>query len=100
MPFRLKNTGATYKWLVNKMFQKQIGKSMEIYVDNMLVKNKKLTIHVANLRQTFDILKKYKMRLNSKKCAFGVGFEKFIGFIMNKKGIVENPNKIKHVFDM
>ena len=57
MPFRLKNAGATYQRLVNKMFNKQIGRNMEVYVDDMLVKSKEELAHLDNLRETFTTLK-------------------------------------------
>ena len=65
MPFGLKNAGATYQRLVNKMFNKQIGRNMEVYVDDMLVKSKEELAHLDDLRETFAILKQYQMKLNS-----------------------------------
>ncbi|KAM1810239.1 hypothetical protein ACFX12_027024 [Malus domestica] len=73
MSFGLKNARATYQRLVNSMFAEQIGKSMEVYVDDMLVKSKHADQHITNLSETFTILKRYRMRLNPNKCAFGVG---------------------------
>ena len=61
MPFGLKNAGATYQRLVNKMFQKQIRASMEVYVDDMLVKSVKAELHVAHLAESFQVLKNYNM---------------------------------------
>ena len=72
MPFGLKNAGATYQRLVNKMFQKQIGTSMEVFIDDMLVKSVKAELHVAHLDESFQVLKNYNMKLNPTKCAFGV----------------------------
>ena len=83
MPFGLKNVGATYQRLVNKMFQKQIGTSMEVYIDDMLVNSVKAELHVDHLAEAFQILKDYKMKLNPTKCAFGVSTGKFLGFIIN-----------------
>ena len=83
MPFGLKNVGATYQRLVNRMFQKQIGASMEVYIDDMLVKSTTVELHIAHLVETFLILKEYNMKLNPAKCAFGVSAEKFLGFIVN-----------------
>ncbi|KAM1302495.1 hypothetical protein ACFX2H_013418 [Malus domestica] len=83
MPFGLKNAGATYQGLVNSMFTEQIGKSMEVYVDDMLVNSKHVDQHIANLSETFTILKRYQMRLNPNKCAFGVGSGKFLGFMIS-----------------
>ncbi|KAM2757035.1 hypothetical protein PS2_018827 [Malus domestica] len=59
MPFGLKNAGATYQRLVNSMFAEQIGKSMEVYVDDMLVKSKHADQHITNLSETFTILKRF-----------------------------------------
>ncbi|KAM2120644.1 hypothetical protein ACFX1Q_018554 [Malus domestica] len=84
MPFGLKYAGATYQRLVNSMFAEQIGKSMEVYVDNMLVKSKHADQHITNLSETFTILKRYRMRLNPNKCAFGVGSGKFLGFMISQ----------------
>ena len=100
MPFGLKNVGATYQRLVNKMFQKQIGASMEVYIDEMLVNSVKAEIQVAHLDESFQVLKNYKMKLNPTKCASGVLAEKFLGFIVNSRGIEANPDKIKAVLDM
>ena len=83
MPFGLKNAGATYQRLVNKMFQKQIGASMEVYMDDMLVKSVKAELHITHLAEAFQVLKSYNMKLNLAKCAFGVSAGKFLGFIVN-----------------
>ncbi|XP_059436668.1 uncharacterized protein LOC132169694 [Corylus avellana] len=72
MPFGLKNAGATYQRLVNKMFRDQIGSNMEVYVDDMLVKSMLPEGHIEDLQETFGTLKKYGMKLNPAKCAFGV----------------------------
>ena len=82
MPFGLKNAGATYQRLVNQMFYRQIGRNMEVYVDDILVKSKKVEQHLDDLRETFDILRKYQMSLNPAKCVFGVSFGKFLGFMV------------------
>ena len=100
MPFGLKNAGATYQRLVNRMFQKQIGTTMEVYIDDMLVKSTTAELHIAHLSEAFQILREYNMKLNPTKCAFGVLAEKFLGFIVNNRGIEANPDKIKAVLDM
>ncbi|KAM2145325.1 hypothetical protein ACFX1R_048887 [Malus domestica] len=100
MPFGLKNAEATYQRLVNSMFTKQIGKNMECYVDDMLVKSKHADQHITNLSETFTILKRYRIRLNPNKCAFGVGSSKFLSFMINQRGIEVNPEKIKEILDM
>ena len=83
MMFGLKNAGATYQRLVNRMFQKQIGATIEVYIDDMLVKSTTAELHIAHLSEAFQILRNYNMKLNPAKCAFGVSAEKFLGFIVN-----------------
>ena len=100
MPFGLKKAGATYQRLVNKMFQKHIGTSMEVYIDDMLVKSVKAGLHVNHLVEAFQVLKGYKMKLNLTKCAFEVSAGKFLGFIVNSRGIEENLDKIRAMLDM
>ena len=100
MPFGLKNAGATYQRLVNKMFQKQIGASMEVYIDDMLLKSTMVELHITHMSEAFQILREYNMKLNPAKCAFGVSAGKFLGFIVNYRGIEANPDKIKAVLDM
>ena len=82
MPFELKNAGATYQRLVNKMFNRQIGRNMEVYVDDILVKSKEELAHLDDLRETFATLKQYQMKLNPSKCVFGVASSKFLGFMV------------------
>ena len=72
MSFGLKNAGATYQRLVNHIFRPQIGRNVEIYVDDMLVKSQDEEIHLDDLQKTFDTLRQYNMKLNPSKCAFGV----------------------------
>ena len=94
MPFRLKNAGATYQRLVNKVFNKQIGRNMEAYVDDMLVKSKEELAHLDDLRETFTMLKQYQMKLNPSKCAFGVVSGKFLGFMVSQRGIEANLEEV------
>ena len=78
MPFGLKNAGATYQRLVNRMFTDQIGKTMEVYVDDMLVKSRFSTDHVRDSDSMFCILRKYGMKLNPLKCHLGSHLENFL----------------------
>ena len=100
MPFGLKNTGATYQRLVNKMFSKQIERSMEVYVDDMLVKSKEESTHLDDLRETFTTLRHYQMKLNPSKCALGVASRKFMGFMVSQRGIEANPEKVRAILNM
>ncbi|CAL2239563.1 unnamed protein product [Prunus armeniaca] len=100
MPFGLKNTGATYQRLVNRIFAKHTGSIMEVYVDDMLVKSRTAEEHLHNLALMFGILKDYRIRLNPTKCTFGVSLGKFLGFMISQRGIEANPEKIKAIIDM
>ncbi|XP_074355018.1 uncharacterized protein LOC141693750 [Apium graveolens] len=100
IPFGLINAGATYQRLVNMMFKNQIGKTMEVYVDDMLVKSKVADDHIKHLMEMFNILRRFRMKLNPQKCVFGVELGKFLGFIVNHKRIEANPAKIKALLDM
>ena len=91
MPFGLKNAGATYQRLVNKMFKSQIGRNIEIYVDDMLVKSMESLDHVHDLHEAFETLKRYRMKLNPAKCAFRVSSEKFLGYMISNRRIEANP---------
>ena len=100
MPFGLKNAGATYQRLVNQMFSKQIGWNIEVYVDDMLMKSRKVELHLDNLKETFNTLRKYQMKLNPTKCVFRVSSGKFLGFNVSQRGTEANPKKVKAILDM
>ncbi|XP_075650003.1 uncharacterized protein LOC142620526 [Castanea sativa] len=91
MPFGLKNTGATYQRMMTKMFESQLGKTIEVYVDDMVLKSKTVSMHVEDLNNTFQTLRRYKLRLNASKCSFGVGSGKFLGYMVTHRGIEVNP---------
>ena len=100
MPFGLKNAGATYQRLMNKMFRNQIGRNVEVYIDDKLVKTKDEANNLEDLEETFETLRQYRMKLNSSKCVFGVSSGKFLGFMVSQRGIEANPDKIKAVLEM
>ncbi|KAK0583982.1 hypothetical protein LWI29_005940 [Acer saccharum] len=100
MPFGLKNAGATYQRLVNKMFARQIGKNMEVYVDDMLTKSFTVDKHADDLRETFEVLTRYGMKLNPAKCVFGVSSGRFLGYQVHQRGIEVNPDKIQALAKM
>ena len=74
-----------------------MGKNIEIYIDDMMVKRKMVSEHLGDLRAIFEILRKYKLRLNASKCSFGVGSDKFLGYMVTHRGIEVNPNQIKAI---
>ena len=82
MPFSLKYAGATYQRLVTKIFWPLMGKPMEVYIDDMLVKSKEHPNHTKHLQETFEQLRTNGMKLNPLKCAFGVDSSKFVGFMV------------------
>ena len=73
---------------------------MEVYIDDMLVKSIKVELHITHLAEAFQVLRSYNMKLNPAKCAFGLSAGKFLGFIVNNRGIEANPDKIKVVLDL
>ena len=96
--FRLKECRATYQRLVTKMFQPFLDSTMEVYIDDMLVKSKQRSDHTAHLQQTFDLLREYGMKLNPLKCAFGVSTSRFLSFMVTQRGIEANPAQLKAIF--
>ena len=100
MPFGLKNVGATYQWLMNKMFAHHIGRNVQVYVDDMLVKSRREDDHFDDLRETFDTFRSYNMKLNPRKCAFRMTTAKFLGFMVSQRGIEVNPDKIRAIIEM
>ena len=99
MSFGLKNTEATYQRLVTKMFRLLLGKTMEVYIDDMLVKSKERPNHTTHLLQAFELLKAYGMKLNPTKCAFGVSAGRFLGFMMTPRGIEANPAQLQVILE-
>ena len=90
MPFRMKNAGATYQRMMNKVFRNQIGDMLEVYMDDMIVKSRADTDHAAHLREVFAQARQCKMRFNPEKCMFGVKAGKFLGFYLTERGIEAN----------
>ena len=100
IPFDLKNAGETYQRLMNGMFKYLIVKSMEVYVDDILVKSKTVGDHIEHLNWMFNILRKYQLKLNPLKCAFGVSSSKCLGVMVNQRGIEANSKKINVLLEM
>ena len=82
------------------MFESLLGKNIEIYIDDIVVKSKKVSEHLGDLQVVFEILRSYKLRLNASKCSFGVGSGKFLGYMVTHRGIEVNPNQIKAITNM
>ncbi|GJU93577.1 reverse transcriptase domain-containing protein [Tanacetum coccineum] len=99
-PFGLKSARATYQRLVNTIFEGQMGRNLEAYVDDMVVKSKTELEMIKDVEETLLTLKKVNMKLNSKKCSYGMEEGKFLGYIVTYEGIKANPEKTKAVMDM
>ncbi|CAJ2653138.1 unnamed protein product [Trifolium pratense] len=99
MPFGLKNAGATYQRMMNKVFNNEIGDMLEVYMDDMIVKSEEEVDHTAHLKRVFDQARKYNMRFNPEKCMFGVKAGKFLGFYLTERGIEANPDKCRAFFE-
>ena len=81
--------------MMTKMFEPQLGKNIEVYIDDMVVKSKVVSEHVGDLKNIFEILRKHRLRLNAYKCSFGVGSGKFLGYMVTHQGIEVNYDQVK-----
>ncbi|RDX65529.1 hypothetical protein CR513_55807, partial [Mucuna pruriens] len=100
MPFGLKNAGATYQCLMDKIFQGILGADVEVYVNDMVVESQGVAEHCEVLGRVFHILRKHQLILNPDKCSFGVRAGKFLGFMLIERGIEANPEKCRAVVDV
>ena len=100
MPFGLKNAGATYQRDAITLFHDMMHRDVKVYVDHMIVKCRDRADHLAALQRCFERIKLFRLRLNPKKCTFGVTFGKFLGHIVSEGGIEIDPEKIKAILDM
>ncbi|PKA58156.1 hypothetical protein AXF42_Ash012879 [Apostasia shenzhenica] len=100
MPFGLKNAGATYQRMIDIVFKNQRGRNLEAYVDDILVKSRSMEEYLTDLRETFDTLRKYNLKLNLAKCTFWHHLRKVPGLFDINRGIEANPNKISAVLNM
>jgi hypothetical protein len=97
MSFELKNGGATYQKCVHIILEPRIGRNIEAYIDDTVVKSKKHGDLLDDLKETFNNLRMYKMMLNPKKCVFGVSSGKLLGHMVSSQGIDANPKKVEAI---
>ena len=97
IPFGLKNVEATNQRMMTRMFQDKIEHTVEVYIDDMVVKSKQEARHVEDLQGVFEVLQQHKLRLNADKCDFGVGAGKFLGYLITNRRIEVNPDQIDAV---
>ncbi|XP_071904292.1 uncharacterized protein [Coffea arabica] len=100
MPFGLKNAGATYQRAMQRIFDDMLHKNVECYVDDLVVKSKKREDHIQDLRRVFQRLRRYQLKMNPLKCAFGVTSGKFLGFIVHQRGIEVDRSKIDAIVNI
>ena len=100
MPFGLKNAGATFSRLIAKILAEQLGRNVEAYVDDIVVKSRRACSHTEDLNETFVNLRREGLKLNPDKCAFGVKAGKLLGFLVSERGIEANPEKIRAIQEM
>ena len=100
MSFGLKNVGATYQRAMITLFHDMMHWDVEVYVDDMIVKSQDRAYHLATLERFFERIKRFRLRLNPKKCTFRMTFGKLLGYMVNERGIEVDPDKIRVILDM
>ena len=100
MPFGLKNAGATYQRLMDKVLASMLGSNVQAYVDDMVVTSRDTRRHTTDLEELFADISKYRLKLNPEKCVFGVEAGKFLGFMLTERGIEANPDKCAAIIAM
>jgi len=100
MPFGLKNAGATYQRLMDRILAHMLGRNVQAYVDDMVVTFQERGRHTTDLEKLFAMIAKYRLKLNPEKCVFGVEAGKFLGFMLTERGIEANPDKCATIIAM
>src|SRR3954469_24608179 len=100
MPFGIKNAGATYQRMMQACLRDKIGRNVQVYVDDIVIKTYSASTLLDNLRETFAALNKYRIKLNLKKCVFGVPSGKLLGYMVSAREIEENPKKVQAIARM
>ena len=100
MPFGLKNAGATYQRLMEKVLAPILGRNVQAYVDDMVVTCLEKDKHVTDFEELFTTIARNKLKLNPEKCVFGVEAGKFLGFLLSERGIEVNPEKCVAILAM
>jgi hypothetical protein len=100
MPFGLKNAGATYQRMMQNCLRSQIGRNIQVYIDDVVITTRKEESLISDLQETFDNLNRYKIKLNPTKCSFGISAGQLLGFLVSARGIKANPEKIQAILTM
>jgi hypothetical protein len=100
MPFGLKNAGATYQRMMQNCLGSQIGRNIQVYIDDVVITIRKEESLINDLKETFDNLDRYKLKLNPTKCSFGVSAGQLLGFLVSARVVEANPEKIQAILIM
>ncbi|XP_057808633.1 uncharacterized protein LOC131023106 [Salvia miltiorrhiza] len=100
MPFGLKNAGATYQRMMDRIFKDQLKENVSVYVDDMLVRSTEARTHADDLEEIFSVIRRHKLMLNPAKCTFRVQSGKFLGYKVTREGIEVNADKVRAIIDM
>ena len=100
MSFGLKNAGPTYMRAMTTIFHDMIHEEIEVYVDDVIIKSRESSDHLMHLEKFFDRLRRYDLKLNPSKCAFGVHAGKLLGFIVSRRGIEIDPSNVKKIQEL
>jgi hypothetical protein len=100
MPFGLKNAGATFQRMMQNCLGSQIGQNIQVYIDGVVITTRKEESLIEDLKETFDNLDRYMLKLNLTKCSFGVSAGQLLGFLVSARGIEANPKKIQAILTM
>jgi hypothetical protein len=100
MPFVLKNMGATYQQMMQNCLGNQIGHNVQVYIDDVVITTREEAELIGDLRESFDNLDRYKLKLNPTKCSFGVPAGQLLRFVVSARGIEANPEKIQAILTM
>jgi hypothetical protein len=100
MPFGLKSVGATYQRGIQWCLHSQLGRNAEVYIDHVVIKTQEDEGLISNLAETLDNPRKFKMRLNPEKCTFSVPLGKLLWYMVSRRGIDVNPEKVLAITKM
>jgi hypothetical protein len=100
MTFGLKNADAPYQRAMNLIFHELLGNTVEVYIDDIVVKSAEFSSHLADLGKAFDKMRRYGLKINPRKIAFGVSAGKFLGFVIHEHGIEIDPDQIKSIWNV
>lgn len=86
--------------MMDKIFKNEIGKNMEVYVDDILAKSQKATDHIKDLEKVFAVARFYHLKLNRTKCSFGIQSGKFLRYMVTPRGIEVNQAKVQVILNL